>query len=475
MSSKNSRTKYLFANVLSFLCGSLGTKLISFFMVPLYTNILVPAEYGEIDLILSVAGVISPFLACGIHEAIMRFSLDKGADQRLVLSIGLRVFLFSSVILLLLCPVLRNIPIISNDIWFLYLYCLLNEIMTISLCYIRGKDHIKLYAFLGFISAFLTALFNIVFLVVLHWGLFGYKTSMLISPIITTIIAIVMGRLYKDFTLNAWDKRLAKDMLQYSLVLIPNAVLWWCINASDRFFVSYMCGTAANGLYAVSYKIPTLLNMVATIFMQAWQMSAIKEHEEGEKTDFSNQIYSMLMFIMTIATLSLILVNRTALNIYVGEEYQLAWTYSPPLMVAFFAGALGTFWGSFYIASKNMKRYLYSAIAGAVTNLILNLWLINVMGTMGAAIATLISYFVVLIVRAIGIQEQVNIQFANKIFISSVICITIGTVVAYLEPLLAWTLGLCIILIYIAINKESLFSLLRVVKQILKMKKTKIF
>lgn len=468
MPIEKSNTKYLFANILSFLCGSLGTKLISFLMVPLYTNILVPAEYGEIDLILSVAGVISPFLACGIHEAIMRFSLDKDADRKLVLSIGLRVFLLSSVILLVLCPVLMRIPVVSDNLWFLYLYCLLNEIMTITLCYVRGKDNVKLYAFLGFVSAFLTALLNIVFLLVLHWGLFGYKTSMLISPIITTIFAVFMGRLYKDITLNKWDEKLAKEMLQYSLILIPNAVLWWCINASDRFFVSYMCGTEANGVYAVSYKIPTLLNMVASIFMQAWQMSAIKEHEEGEKTDFSNKIYSMLTFIMTIATLSLILVNRTVLNVYVGEEYRFAWHYSPPLMVAFFAGSLGTFWGSFYIATKSMKRYLYSAIAGAVTNLILNLWLINVMGTMGAAIATLISYFVVLFVRAFGIQEQVNIRFINKVFISALICITIGTFVSYLETWLAWLIGFGVLLSYIVINKENLLSLLRMVKQIIK-------
>ena len=93
MTNNTSKYKYLLTNIIAFLCGNLGTKLISFLMVPLYTNILKPSEYGEIDLILSIAGIISPFIACGIHEGIMRFCLDKGADHKLILSIGLRVFI----------------------------------------------------------------------------------------------------------------------------------------------------------------------------------------------------------------------------------------------------------------------------------------------------------------------------------------------------------------------------------------------
>ena len=112
--------KYLFQNIIAFLCGNMGTKLISFFLVPLYTNILAPAEYGEIDLILSIAGVLSPFIACGIHEGVMRFSLDKDADRPLVLSIGLRIFLISSFIFIGICYIFRFVPIVSDNTVFLY-------------------------------------------------------------------------------------------------------------------------------------------------------------------------------------------------------------------------------------------------------------------------------------------------------------------------------------------------------------------
>ena len=468
MSNSNvDKYKYLFVNVIAFLCGSLGTKLISFLMVPLYTNILIPDEYGEIDLILSIAGVISPFIACGIHEAIMRFSLDKGADRELVLSIGLRVFFISSLAFLALCPLLLFIPIISQNILFLYFYCILNELMTISLCYIRGKDNIKLYSFLGFFSALFTAFLNILFLVFLKWGLFGYKISMLISPVLTVAVSFALGKIQNDISLKKWDKDLAGQMLKYSLILIPNSILWWCINASDRFFVTYMCGTAANGIYAVSYKIPTLLNTVAAIFMQSWQMSAIREHENGEEPKFYNQIYRQLVFLMGCATLGLMLINKTVLQVYVGKEYQEAWFYSPPLIISFFVGSIGTFWGSFYIASKNMRKYLNSAIVGAIINIVLNFILISFFGTIGAAIATMISYFFIMIIRAIGIQNDINVSFLNFQVVSTFICVFISLGLSYLPTFLSLGMGTINIIIYICLNRKQFVLLLKLAGAVL--------
>lgn len=462
MSENRQRYQYLFANIAAFLCGNLGTKLISFFLVPLYTNVLLPAEYGEIDLILSIAGVLSPFIGCGIHEGVMRFSLDKGSNYKLIFSIGIRIFLISSVLFLAVTPLLRWIPLISEHIFFLYLYCILNELMTILLCYIRGKDKTKLYAFLGFLSALFTALLNILFLVGLKWGMFGYKISMLLTPVLISLVTVVCGKVFLDFSIRVWEKKVAKDMLQYSLILIPNSILWWCINASDRFFVSYICGAADNGIYAIAYKIPVLLNSAASIFIQAWQLSAIKEQENKSNSQFFELVYRHLIFFMGVVTLCLLLVNRSVLTIYVDEKYAEAWMYAPILLTAFFVGALGDFWGASYIASKNMKVYLYSAIAGASVNIILNFILIYNIGTVGAAIATAISYIVVFLVRAFSICKTVQIKVINYQLVVATVCILIGVFSVYLPNNLAWCFGFLNIAVYILMNREHVASAVKI-------------
>lgn len=468
MNDSKQKFKYLLVNIAAFLCGSLGSKLISFFMVPLYTNVLQPEQYGELDLILSVAGVLSPFVACGIHEGIMRFSLDKGANRPLVFSIGLRTFLISSAIFLAIIPVVKQIPLIADDAVFLYLYCILNELMTIFLCYIRGKDNTKLYAFLGFLSALFTASLNILFLVAFHWGEAGYKASMLLSPVLTSLVAVFLGRLLPDLSVRKWEKKTAGEMLKYSFILIPNALLWWCINASDRFFVSYMCGTAENGLYAVAYKIPTLLSTVASIFMQAWQMSAIKEHEEENGNKFSETIYRNLTVFICAATLVLMLINKTVLSVYVGEEYFGAWAYSPVLMLSFFAGALASFWGSFYIAAKKMKTYLLSAIVGALINIVLNFVMIRSLGTIGAAIATAVSYIAVFLVRGFGICTDVRIRVWNFQLVTASVCLLIGLIASYLPGYLAWGIGLVNLAGYLLLNRKLLVDIFKLPLKLLR-------
>ena len=84
-----SRKKYLLKNTAIFALGSFGTKFISFFLVPLYTNILTTSEYGTVDMISTIGMVLVPLLTLNICEAVMRFSLDENADLNKIISVGI--------------------------------------------------------------------------------------------------------------------------------------------------------------------------------------------------------------------------------------------------------------------------------------------------------------------------------------------------------------------------------------------------
>lgn len=77
----NSRNSYLIKNTMIFTLGNLGSKLISFFLIPLYTNALTTTEYGVVDLIATVGTVAAPVLTLNICESVMRFALDKDANK----------------------------------------------------------------------------------------------------------------------------------------------------------------------------------------------------------------------------------------------------------------------------------------------------------------------------------------------------------------------------------------------------------
>ena len=103
----NSRNSYLIKNTIIFTLGNLGSKLISFFLIPLYTNALTTAEYGVVDLVATVGTVAVPLLTLNICESVMRFALDKDANTRKITQIGTGILLIGMMVGLLIFPICR--------------------------------------------------------------------------------------------------------------------------------------------------------------------------------------------------------------------------------------------------------------------------------------------------------------------------------------------------------------------------------
>ena len=111
---EKNRSKYLLKNTAIFALGSIGTKVISFFLVPLYTNILSTSEYGVVDLVTTICTVLAPILILNINEAIMRFSLDENANTTEIMSVGIMLLGMSFIGGLILIPMASAFPIISE-------------------------------------------------------------------------------------------------------------------------------------------------------------------------------------------------------------------------------------------------------------------------------------------------------------------------------------------------------------------------
>lgn len=122
---------------------------------------------------------------------------------------------------------------------------------------------------------------------------------------------------------------MAKSMAKYSVVLIPNTFMWWIMNSSDRVMVTSMIGVAANGIYAVSYKLPSLVSTLTGIFNQAWSYSAIREDGSEDENEYNNRVFNRLVSIVMLLSIMLLTIIKPFLKLYVGESYYEAWRYTP--------------------------------------------------------------------------------------------------------------------------------------------------
>lgn len=465
--NKVNRNKYLVKNIIIFGIGAIGTKVITFFMVPLYTNVLTTSDYGIIDLISTICTIIVPLLTLNIEEAVMRFSLDEDADYNRILNVGILIVVTGIVIGLLIIPILSLSVTLEKYSKYIYIYTISLGISQLFLCYLRGKELLTLYSFGNILNSFFIAIFNIWFLVCRERGIEGYFLAYIIANFITALYAFIVGKVYDTFGRWGINKKLAMSMIKYSVALIPNSFMWWIMNSLDRVMITQMINTSANGIYSISYKLPTLMAMFSTIFTRAWSYSAIREEDSEDRDQYSTFIFSELAAFMLISASFLIMIMKPFLHIYVEASYYTAWKYTPYLIIGNTFLTLASFLSTSYTVNKDSIGFLVSGTFGAIINITFNFVLIPAIGISGAALATCISYIMVFIYRAIDIRKYVTIQIVNGKRVVGLSILILQGFIMYGKGIFGFFgLLLCFIIETILFKKEIIFSVKMFKKEI---------
>jgi O-antigen/teichoic acid export membrane protein len=249
----------------------------------------------------------------------------------------------------------------------------------------------------------------------------------------------------------------SKSMREYSVPMIANSIAWWINNASDRYVVIYFCGLAENGIYSVASKIPSILNVLQSIFSQAWMLSAVKDFDSEDKNDFFSNTYKVYNCIMVIGCSVIIAADKLLAKFLYAKDFYVSWKYVPWLTIAIVFGSLSGYIGGIFSAVKDSKVFAQSTVIGAVSNVLLNMILTPVIGALGAAIATMVCYMVVWMIRYWHLKRYVSLRINIFRDIASYMVLGIQSVVLLIISdyymLYGIEVSLCVIIIYLY-NKE---------------------
>ncbi len=396
--------KQLATNTLIFTIGSFSSKILSFLLTRLYTSCLTEAQMGIADLIQQGANLLIPILTLNIVESVMRYGLEKSYDKQQVYSVGIRVLMIGMVGLTLLLPILNMVPRFDGYLHLLYIFVFASSFRAINQQFLRTCGHVKLYAFDGILTTFVMIILNFVFLLGFDMGTDGYLLSMILSDLISALFIFFVGQNYRYLKFVRLEKDMLSTMIKFSIPLIPTAVLWWIVSASDKFMIAEILGDDINGVYAISYKIPSLISMVSTIFFQAWQMSAIAEYTENgtsqEAKDFFSKVFHAYQAVMYIAGAGILLLLRPLINLLVDSDFGDPYIYTPFLILSVIMSCSCTFLSYIYSATVHTRNSFVTSLIAATVNILLNIILIpSPLGAQGAAIATAASYTVCFLVR----------------------------------------------------------------------------
>lgn len=472
---KKDKYKYLSKNVILFALNSFIPKLLAFFLIPLYTSCLTTEEYGVSELITTTVTLLIPIFSLDICDAAMKFALDRTKDKNAIFSSsfrinGIGIFLVSTITLILSAFGIIKINIIY--ILFFIIAYIFNSLHNLFLLFCKGIEKVNSIVISSIINSIVTISLNILLLLFFDLGITGYLIANSVGMIISVFFMFVHAKLYKYFT-RRQSKELTRNMIKYSFPLIFNVIGWWINNASDRYIVAWMLGTGVSGLYSISYKIPSILTTFQTVFSQAWSISAIKEFDKEDSDSFIGNTYQIIFYSMVFICSMILIINIPLAKMLYSKDFFVAWEYVPPLLVSVVVNCMSSFLGGIYSATENTKIISVSAVIGAIFNIVFNFILIYLFGPYGAAISTLIGYFIVLLIRHIMLKKIISIKLdISKICMTYLLLLTQMVLGKFYFKFIL--LQILIFIIIIIINIDKIIYMIKMLSTILKNKLKKV-
>lgn len=461
------KEKELAKNTIIIFLGKFCTQFLTFFLLPLYTAVLTSKEYGTVDLITTYISLIVPIITLQIEMGMFRELIDNRGNlkqEKEIISSGI----FSVVVQFIICLAVYiilgtfiNIPFSLYIVLNVLAVMLSNVLLQIS----RGFGDNICYSIGSTIAGVGTVLFNILFLVILKWDIEGMLLSTAIANFLATLFLFIKLKLYKYFHFSSINKKTTKKIIKYSLPLVPNGLIWWVINVSDRTIISIFLGTAANGIYAISNKFSSVLIQIYNVFNLSWTESAALHISDSDRDEFFSNTFNSILKLFSSVCIMLIGLLPLIFNILINSSYDESYMYIPILLLGMIFNIIVSFIGCIYVAKKLTKQVATTSFWSGLINIVINLLLINIIGIYAAAISTVVAFAVMSIYRIIDVQKYVKLKLDFKMIVILIMLFIIECSMYYIR-IIPLSIFNCIILIIILImmNKNFILAITNQIK-----------
>lgn len=405
-----SKSGYLKKNLLLFFIATIATRIITFFMIPLYTSYISTTDYGIISYIVTLSDLVFPIVTICIHNGLLRFVFDKNYSHNDVFSTSSSIFLIGSIIYVSVSATI-GFFVLDSYYYVIYfiLYGLASGLDTHLSFFYRGIGKNNIMMETSIIRALMNCASSIVLIVFLHFQMAGYFWGIYIGCMCSILYGVVRCKIWR-FICFRYSKTLGKALIKYSVPLVVSSAGWWVSSFIDRFVVAHFLGISIAGIFFVAYRIPTIVSIFSQIMVNAWTLSAIRDFDPEDKDEFISKTYRTYNFVLILVACSIIILNIPLARILYAKDFFIAWQYTGPLAISVLFAALSNFYDGIFSHVKDTKSTAKAGMIAAIINTVLSLALVKPFGAMGVAWGTLIAHVVVWLVKLLLCQRHIKIK-----------------------------------------------------------------
>lgn len=469
------KLKLFIENFFVYGLGGVISKIIPLVMLPIVTRLMPNTfYYGLNDLYNTLVSFTSAIAVMGMYDATFRLFFEKD-DLEYKKTICTTAFLFTIVTSIFFSAILfafrRPISIFFfGNTKYEYLVDLsalatiVGGTNNIVASPIRMQNKRIIYLIANCIGPVISYSFSIPLLVKGYYSI-ALPLASVISGIILESTFLILNQSW--FKFNLFDKRILRDMLQIGIPLMPNILIYWIFNSSDKIMITNLIGVESAGIYAVSSKIGHVSQLIYTAFAGGWQFFAFSTMKEKKQVENNSKVFEYLMVIslstyILYCSFSYWIFKVLFTDNYLSGHISSTYLFLAPLLQMLFQVACS----QFIIIKKTWINMCILAL-GAIVNVMLNIILIPSIGIEGASIATLIGYILSLTICII-VLVNMNLMYISKreilIFLISVIFFIIWRLVTFEYIILNILLIVSIYMIFAYLYKIDICFLFQKLK-----------
>ena len=469
------KLKLFVENFVVYGLGGVISKIIPLIMVPIVTRIMpTRAYFGISDLSNTVVQFSSALAVMGMYDAMYRMFFEKEDDEfkkdvcstTLVFTIAMSIMVFS-LLVIFKEQVARYFFSNTKYAYIVYISAiatLVGATNSIISAPTRMQNKRRVFLIANTISPILSYSISIPML------LAGYYTIAL--PLAAVISGITMELMfgilnYRWFNPKRFNFTLLKKLLFIAVPLFPNFLVYWIFNSSDRVMITNMIGIGAAGLYSVGSKLGNCSQLIYTAFAGGWQYFAFSTMKEDNQVKSNSLIFEYLGIVSFIATSFVCALSFPIFRILFSEQYISAYIIAPYLFLAPLLQMLFQIAANQFLVVKKTWPNMFILSIGAVLNVVMNLFLIPILGIEGASLSTLVGYIVSDIV-CVMVLCKMRLMIISKKFIVAALMTAIYLLVwrtmFNMNIIVSTVLAIVLTIVYVVLYRSDLRGLLNVLK-----------
>ena len=419
--------------------GTIGSKLINFIMLPLYTMWLAPSEFGAVDTMNTYAMFIVGFVCLSIPDSIFIFprNVDDARKSEYFssgLSFSIMTLTASAFFFYLVSQIMLSygmVNVFSSYSWLIYGLMASTYFQNYFQSFARSLDKMFHYSMTGVVLTFGVALYSI--LLIPRFGLYGYAYALMAAHLTAASYTFISTKSYRYLTIHNSSVSSVKEMLAYSAPLLPNSIMWYLVDGVNRPIMEKFLGLSAIGLYAVAQRFSGVLYSLLSILTLAWGNSVLDEYGKEGFDKFYNNYLRLLATILFSGAIVLCLLSKFLVMTFTTPEYYDAYKYLPVLLLGVVLSGLSGTAGCVFSAVKKSKYFFYSSVFGGLSSLVSLVILTPLFGLMGTVSSVAISFFCMFIARVYYAKRYVNISSFSYYMILTALYVVIVLLESYCE------------------------------------------